>query len=179
MLEKRPRAQSLIETVVAIGIIVTAIVAILSVGLADLVLGQQSGERVIAINLAREGLEVVYAIRSSNELDPSQSWPYGLANSVYGDRVNFSSTSLMSGSFSGGTTIEYCTNCYLCLQANDTYLHCAQNEIFRRMVTVSDGDDLGGNCGANCEKKIVSVVHWEERGRPHTISLEARFTDWR
>ncbi|MCH7759773.1 hypothetical protein IID20_05470, partial [Patescibacteria group bacterium] len=92
MLEKSNSGQSLIETIVAVGIIVTAIVAILSVGLTDVVLGGQSGERVIAINLAREGIEVIYTIRNSNRLDPDQSWPYGLTNDDW--RINYSTTDL-------------------------------------------------------------------------------------
>ncbi|MCH7759661.1 hypothetical protein IID20_04880 [Patescibacteria group bacterium] len=70
-------------------------------------------------------------------------------------------------------------DCYLCQQENDTYTTCAQEEIFRRMITISAGDDLGDNCGNACEKKIVSTVYWQDRGRPHTISLETRLTDWR
>ena len=188
-------AQSLIETIVAIGIIITAIVAILSVGMANLVLGGQSAERITAVNLAREGLEVVVAIRSSNWLDPDQNWPYGLANDIY--ILNYSTESLVNdgdestedakgATFSGEETIENCTNCYLCLQDgegdesdNDTYIHCDSEDIFRRMISVSSGDDLGDNCAANCEKKVVSTVYWKERGYPHTISLEARLTDWR
>ncbi len=180
--------QSLIETIVAIGIIVTAIVAILSVGMANLVIGGQSAERVMAVNLAREGMEIVFAIRNSNWLDPSQDWPYGLTNDIY--IVNYDDDSLINDGnpltedsspavFSGDELIQNCTNCYLCQQADDTYIHCADEGIFRRMVTVSDGDSLGDNCAANCEKKIVSTVYWKERGYPRTISLEARLTDWR
>ena len=180
MLGKFNSGQSLIETIVAIGIIVTAIVAILSVGLTDVILGGQSGERVIAINLAREGIEVIYAIRNSNRLDPDQSWPYGLSNGDW--RINYSTTNLTGNeaAFSGGgSTIEDCTNCYLCQQENDTYVTCEQQEIFYRMVTISAGDVLGGNCPIDCEKQIVSTIYWQERGRPHTVSLETRLTDWR
>jgi len=62
MLEKPNKAQSLIETIVALGVIVTAVVAILSVGLAHTILGGESAERVMATNLAREGLEIIVAI---------------------------------------------------------------------------------------------------------------------
>lgn len=177
------QSQSLIETVVAIGIIVVAIVAILSIGLTDLALGQQSGERVLAINLAREGLEIIYAVRNSNELDPSKTWPYGLTNDDWW--VNFDDTELtgQEAAFSSGSIIEYCANCYLCRdETYDYYVQCVPTraeDIFRRMISISDGDDLAGNCGAACEKKIVSTVYWTERGRAHTISLETRLTDWR
>lgn len=174
-------AQSLIETIVAIGIVVTAIVAILSLGLTHLTLGGASSERVIAINLSREGIEVIHAIRDSNWLDPDQSWPYGLTpNDDY--ILNYNATSLTAATFDGAETIENCTNCYLCQDLTyDYYTHtdCVVEEVFRRMITISAGDDLGGNCSADCEKKIVSTVYWTEHENEHSVSIETRFTDWR
>lgn len=182
------KAQSLIETIVAIGIIIVAVVAILSLGLNQLVLGGQSAERVIATNLAREGIELVYAILNSNRLNPDQTWPYGLVNDIY--IINYNDVSLIDdgdpltedaapAEFSGDETIENCTNCYLCHQTNDSYTHCASEQVFRRMVAISNGDDLGGNCGDNCEKKIISTVFWRERATTFSLVLESRLTDWR
>ena len=178
MCAKQNKAQSLIETVVAIGIIVIAIVAILSVGLRSTILGGQSAERVQATNLTREGIEVIYAIVNSNRLDPDQDWPYGLTtNDIY--ILDYNATSLDTpATFDGSETIDNCTNCYLCKQASDLYIHCGSQQIFRRMVTISAGDDLGGNC-SSCEKKIVTTIHWFERGRVHTLTLESHLTDWR
>ncbi len=173
------KSQSLIETIVSIGILVTAIVAILSIGLTDISLGQQTGERVQAISLAREGIEVVDSIRSSNWLDPQNSWPYGLSNGSYA--IDFQSNSLNTASFSGGTSVSDCTNCYLCQdEANEYFYQCADSEAqFMRLITIEDGDDLGGNCSNDCEKHVKSQVYWEDRGKDHTITLEARFTNWR
>ncbi len=178
------KSQSLIESVVAISIVVIAVVGIMSVGLTSVRLGGQSEERVMAINLAREGIEIVSAVRNSNLLNPERSWPYGLINGLY--RVGFNPAGLVMGSdasFSGGTTVEYCINCQLCQHATAEYYYhndnnCAIRSPFHRLVVISTGDDLGGNCD-DCEKKVVSSVYWEERGRPHTISFETRFTDWR
>ena len=144
MKNKYSQAQSLIETIVAVNIVVIAVVAILGVGLAHLSLGGQSAERVAATNLAREGIEVILAIRNSNWLDPDLSWPYGLTN---GDHiVDFNSYSLTFATFDGTETIANCDNCYLCRQTSgdyvDTHLHCGSNEVFRRMITIADGDDL-------------------------------------
>ncbi len=179
MCEKQNKAQSLIETIVAIGIIVVAIVAILSVGLTSMVLGGQSSERVQATNLAREGIEVVNAIVSSNRLDPDQSWPYSMTNDIY--IIDYNDTVLdTAATFDGAETIDNCTNCYLCKQPSDLYTHtnCLSYQVFLRMVAVSTGDDLGGNC-SGCEKKIVTTIYWIERGREHTLSLESHLTDWR
>jgi len=178
------KSQSLIESVVAISIVVIAVVGIMSVGLTSVSLGGQSEERVVAINLAREGIEIVSATRNSNLLDPAQSWPYGLTNGSY--RVGFDPAGLVMNSdatFDGGITVEYCTNCRLCQHPDDEYYYhndaCVTWSPFHRLVTIEAGDDLGGNCSNDCEKKIISSIYWEERGKTHTISIETRFTDWR
>lgn len=178
------KSQSLIESVVAISIVVIAVVGIMSVGLSHVSLGGQSAERVVAINLAREGLEIVSAIRNGNLLDPEQSWPYELANNSY--RVGFNPAGLvMSIASPGGVSSpEDCTNCSLCQHTDQYYYHndscVASGETpFYRLITIANGDDLGGNCANDCEKKIISSVYWAERGRPHSLSLEVRFTDWR
>lgn len=173
-------SQSLIETIVAVGIIIVAIVAILGVGLTHLRLGGESGLRVIAINLAREGVELAITIKNSNQLDPDKSWPYGLTpNNEY--IVDYNDTSLTIASPDSGTTIENCTNCYLCQDGtNDYYYSCADTSaLFRRMVTIADGDNLDGNCSPNCEKKITATVYWVEHDNVNTISAETRLTDWR
>ena len=183
MCVKQNKAQSLIETVVAIGIIVVAIVAILSVGLTSLVLGGQSSERVQATNLAREGIEVINAIVSSNRLDPAESWPYGVTNGDW--IVNYNTTELSDNA--DNSSIVDCTNCYLCQQSSDLYTHvsCPFHQVFRRMVSISDGNDLGDNCvvvddpAYHCERKIISTVYWIERGREHSLILESHLTDWR
>ena len=185
------KSQSLIESVVAISIVVIAVIGTMSVGLTSVSLGGQSEERVVAINLAREGIEIVSATRNSNLLDPAQSWPYGLTNGSY--RVGFNPAGLVapptSTAIPGGVSdVESCTNCRLCRDANYEYYYhnnsCPTWSPFYRLVTIENIDNsyvdyLGGNCDNDCEKKVISSVYWEERGKAHTISFEVRFTDWR
>lgn len=175
---KQNSGQSLIETIVSVSIIVIAIVAILAVGLTLLVLGGQSAERVMAVNLAREGIEVVYAIVYSHRLDPDETWPYGLSNDDF--IANYNATELVTpATFDGAETIGNCLNCHLCKGDDDLHTHCGQQEVFRRLITIADGDDLTGNCAAVCEKKVTATVYWLERNRFHSVTLEGRLTDWR
>ena len=182
------KSQSLIESVVAISIVVIAVIGIMSVGLTSVSLGGQSEERVVAINLAREGIEIVSATRNSNLLDPAQSWPYGLTDGSY--RVGFNPAGLKVDADAvfegeGGDIIENCTNCRLCQDATDEYYYykdsCPTWSPFYRLVTIATciEEDDGCVSPADSEKKVISYVYWEERGRPHTISIESRFTDWR
>lgn len=181
------KSQSLIESVVAISIVVIAVIGIMSVGLTSVSLGGQSEERVVAINLAREGIEIVSAVRNSNLLDPGQSWPYGLIDGFY--RVGFDPTTGLKmdadAEFNGGTGVEHCDNCGICQHFKDEYYYHDDNcpiwSPFHRLVTIATCvDELDGCVSpADREKKVISSVYWEERGRPHIISIESRFTDWR
>ncbi len=60
--------QGLIETIVALGIIVSGIVGIMSLAIQNQTASEYSEERLIATNLAREGVEVVRNIRDTNWL---------------------------------------------------------------------------------------------------------------
>jgi len=159
--------QTLIEVLVAITITAIALAAILAVATSSISLGGQSGQRLLAVNLAREGIEIAQAIRSSNWLSTDQSWPYGLNNGNW--LVNYNSLNL---SVPNNADLQNCTNCWLCRQANDQYLHCSTAETYKRMITISDGD-------LSREKKVISTVWWQERSKIHTISLENRLTNWR
>jgi hypothetical protein len=82
---------------------------------------------------------------------------------------------------SGVSVAEDCTNCSLCQHSDEYYYHddfCPQTTPFKRLIIIEDGDDLAGNC-SDCEKKVTSLVYWEERGRGHSLSFETRFTDWK
>lgn len=159
--------QTLIEILVAITITALALTAILAAAISSISFGGQSGQRLLAINLAREGIEIVRVIRNSNWLLADQSWPYGLNNGNW--LVNYNSLNL---STPDNANIESCTNCWLCRQSNDQFLHCNTPATYKRMITISDGD-------LSQEKKIVSTVWWKERERVHTLSLESRLTNWR
>lgn len=60
--------QSLIETIVAMSILVTALVSCLGLTLYALAVSQNSQNELVAVNLAREGVEVVRMMRDSNWL---------------------------------------------------------------------------------------------------------------
>lgn len=66
---KNNNAQSLVETVVAVAIIMIGVVSTLTLAFATVRAGTESEARVIAVNLAREGIEVVKNIRDSNWLE--------------------------------------------------------------------------------------------------------------
>ncbi|MEA3249677.1 MAG: hypothetical protein U9Q03_04980 [Patescibacteria group bacterium] len=76
-MKARSAGQSLLEAIVASGIIVTAVGAALTLVQSSINAAKESDNRLIASNLAREGVEVVRAMRDSNWL-AGNDWDQGL-----------------------------------------------------------------------------------------------------
>lgn len=178
-------AQSLIETIVATGIITIALVGILSLALSTLSLGGQGAEWILAVNLGREELEICQTIRASNWFNENQSWPFGLNTGEW--VANYGDTSLTTSTPSG---ISNCLNCIVCFKPSDQSYFQADTggscsagtgvvTNYRRLITISSGDDLGGACSADCEQKVQVTVQWTHENQIHNFVLEKRFTDWR
>ncbi len=176
------KSQTLIETVVATGLIIIALTAIISLSLSSLAYGSQSVEWLIAINLAREGIETCRAIREGNWVNENASWPFGLTDGNF--VANAGAISLTTAS---NSNIDQCGNCRLCLdQTTKQYFHAEASgscgsrlsTVFRRLINITNITELP-DCGGNCEKKITVIIKWIEKGRPHTVSLETRLTNWR
>ena len=74
-----PRGQSMIEGMLAMTIIITAVSSSLALVQSSIVASRVSGSQVVAANLAREGIEVVRAMRDSNWL-AGQSFQAGLTD---------------------------------------------------------------------------------------------------
>jgi len=161
-------SQTLIELIISLGIAFIATSGILSLGISLLGSTGITSQKVMALNLTREGIEIVRAIRDSNRLNPASLWPYGLENGNW--VVSYSSTSLQIPATS--SNLEDCANCFLCQDGNGFLTPCFnENTLYKRMVSIEEVTPQ--------EKKIVSEVLWTERGRKHRFSLELRLTNWR
>lgn len=65
--------QSLLEAVIAIGVILVSTISATTVIVSTIGLGQASENRIVAVNLAREGIEIVRGVRDSNWQKRSQN----------------------------------------------------------------------------------------------------------
>jgi len=180
------KAQTLIEVLVATGLITVALLGILSLAASTFAFGGQITEWTTAVALAREGIEVCQAVRGNRWLNENESWPFGLEN---GDWIaNADATSLVPASSSN---INQCYNCLICFDpTTKKYFQADDNgscgsaipTTFRRLINISSGDDLGSFCPDppdDCEKKIRLTLQWTKRGQTYSISLEKRLTNWR
>lgn len=62
------RGQTLIEVLVAVGILLAGVIAVITLSIASLKADQLSSRKIVALNLAREAAEVLRNIRDSNWL---------------------------------------------------------------------------------------------------------------
>ena len=163
--KKNQSGVTLMETIIALGILITGITVSLSLMTSVIVFSQSSEQMIVVTNLAREGIELVRIIRSTD----------GFSSLAVGDKISV--IDYIDGdidlSNAGSSEISTCENCKLYLY-NGRYYHNSPPETsevtqFRRMVIIS-------NVGS--EKKIVSKIYWTERGREHNFKLETILTDW-
>ncbi len=175
--------QTLVEALVATSLIIAALLAILSLAFSTLSFAGQTAERVTAITLGREGIEVCQAIRGSRWLNERESWPFGLEN---GDWIADSDATTLTAA--SNSDIDDCNNCKICFnrttkkyfQADDNGDCGGQSTTpFRRLINISNGDNLGTVCNNDCEKKIRVSIKWTDQRGVHAVTTEKRLTNWR
>ena len=152
-LNKNNKGFTLLETIVATGVIVGGIVPLLTLMNNSLVLSFSSQDRLIAANLAAEGIEVIRNIRDNNRLQ-SLLWNNGLSDGNY--NVSYNSLSV----------IPYVD---IPLKINSSsgiydYSIGSDQTIFKRIISIT-------NLSAY-EMRVISTVNWQRRNRPYSITVE-------
>lgn len=149
---------TLIETIVAIGIIVIGLVSALGAITTALFYVSNIEDRLIAANLVAEGIEVARNIRDSNWLQ-NLAWNNGLADGDY--QAAYNSTSLSS--YSGSSLLLDSTGLYNYSFGNPTYY-------LRRISIVNL---------SSYEIRVISIVTWQKRGVTYSNSAEDHLFNWK
>ena len=194
--------QSLMELIVAIGVIVAGVLGILTLIIATILAGKEGSNRIIAINLAREGIEIVRSIRDGNSVDT--------AGSAWDDGLNGGSNATPIINSPGSTTavvldFNHNFNAVNYTQVkiyNDNYYVQGPSAggagiyFFRRLdlqAICRNQNDLRdekftsfGNCtieyGSNYDEvglRVISRVRWPSYNSSKEMTLEERLYDWR
>lgn len=195
--------QTLIETVVAIGLLTTGIIAGLAAAIAGLSASDQSLQQIVASNLAREGVEVVRKIRDSNWYNGSltdcdswfgtgtdqqcyQTWDNGIAGSAGGTdyRAIFdSSGNSWSLSTTGGGS-----QTRLYLMSNGVYSSTGAGAWqYSRVIRITR-DTAAPFSGNNPRLQVRSTVWWNNKRCPKVddpnattckVVVEDYLTNWK
>lgn len=182
--------QTLLETIIAIGVILIGILGALVLVVANVQASRQSINRVTAANLAREGIEVVRNLRDGNWLagktantNPN-SWYEGI---VINDSDAFPVMTVT------GSVVSWSLN------FNDVNFNAGAATCTRDFQTDPDtrvkiaGDEryVQGSAGTNTPYYRVlqitkpagtlivkSCVQWTERGTRREVVVEDQLTNW-
>lgn len=193
-MEKELKGQGLLEAVIAVAIIAVGLSAVLALAGNNLKVSNISAQQVIAVNLAREGVEIVRNIRDSNWLAglPFETDIIGTPSDTEGIlafdpaagtwQVDFG-----PDDFSDPDTIIYRND------QSGTYQGVHRQAqpsgytptIYRRLLYINPicanaMNDFSSNCGVGQLRglRILSTVQWSERGNTRSFSVEERLFDW-
>ncbi|HTM68422.1 MAG TPA: hypothetical protein VL426_03925 [Candidatus Binatia bacterium] len=195
--------QSMLEGVIATGIIVTAISSALTLVSSSINAEKESEALLTAGNLAREGIEAVRSIRDSNWL-AGAAFDTGLSSGTdySGIPMLSTATGLWSINFTpnvvtdAGTYVYRCSACAGAL-ASGVMLQASAPPVgtvrtpYQRLVTIDPlcDNDAGGytivSSGSNCGSaakigvRVMSKVRWTVGTRTRTLDMEERMLDWR
>lgn len=158
---------TLIEAIVAIGVISVGFVG-------SLVLISKSSsqsailkDRVVAAHLAEEGLEVVHNIRDTNWLK-GFDWRSGLVDTVNGT-VNYDSTDVVN---SDKQCLNWSGTLYL-----HTYTDVCNTSFKRRIEIETKTESVEGNNISYIEVK--SIVSWKEKNADKSLTIIDHLYDWK
>lgn len=155
---------SLLETTIAIAILVSAIVGPMALSSQSIRSASVARNTIIASNLAQEGIELVKNIRFSNRIK-NRPWMQrlGPCNSTNGCFID--AKDLDVGECSLNCTpfkFDNSLNLYNYDSGNDS--------IFRRIIKISNitGDEI----------KVQSSVKWSDKFGNHDFTLSTSMLDW-
>lgn len=195
MLSDNQKGQGLIEMLIAIGIILTAVVGGLSLMVASFSAERESSNRIIAANLAREGVEIARNLRDSSWIK-SQSFDSWLVN----PSNDYSAVPIydpVANSWQFNHLPDLMTD-----SDSEVYIDASgflnnsdigEKTIFRRLVNMNPicWDPLnmaesvaaeGTLCMAPTAKigiMVSSNVSWTDKKGTHTLTAEDRLYNWR
>ena len=149
---------TLLETIVAVGLIVTGLVAALALITTSLFYISNIQDRLAAANLIAEGIEVARNIRDNNWLQ-NKVWNDGLADGDY--QAAYSSMSLSS--YSGDP---------LLLDPSGLYNHTSgATTSYVRKISIANLSSY--------EIRIIATVTWQRRGTTYSSSAEDHLFNWK
>lgn len=154
---------TLLEVVIAVFFVTVSMGGVFTVIQKSFDIISISGSRLVAANLAQEGIEVVRNIRDTNWLE-GENWDTGLSAGEW--EVQYDDGD-------GDLTLWSDPGMYLNIDANGFYSYGAGDQTrFKRKIIISD--ELDGS------KKIIVDIMWKERGgKEYTYTAQGLLYDWK
>jgi len=193
-----------LETIVSLGIIVSGLVGMMNLTIANQSGSEDASERLVATNLGREGIEVVRGIRDTNWLSceitagalACNGWDEGLSSGTDTTAVplfdvasntwsiDFTPDAIMHDYArvwrrSSGTAANIGTQFQ---SADATHLDSTLTS-YRRLLDISSicaDKTIAASCaGEKIGMRIQATVAWASRGKDFSLTVEERLFNWR
>lgn len=196
--------QGLLETIIALGIIVSGLVGMLGLTISNQSASEDASERLIATNLGREGVEVVRSIRDSNWLSceialgalSCSNWDAGLVSGT--DTTAVPLFDVAANAWSIDFTPDAITHDYARVwrrtsgaavnigaqfQSADATPVDSTLTSYRRLLDIASicsDKTVGASCaGTKIGMRVQSTVAWTSRGKDFSLTIEERLFNWR
>lgn len=197
----------LVEGIVAIAILVTGIISVVSLSISNLSASESVEARLVAVNLAREGVEAVRSIRDgnwlkgyANETAGANAWDTGLTSLDTTDKTAIPVLNADTLAWSLDFTPNDFSSSATKLRRNQTrklYRQSVESAIpagetitpYSRLITIYSicRDALGTitnnnvTClsGTKIGLRVISRVEWTESGRTSGLDVEEWLYNWR
>ena len=163
---------TLLETIVALVLVVSALIGPFTLATRGVFGAKFSKNKIVALNLSQEGLELIRVMRENNVL-AGADWR-GLQGPCSGN-----CTRLQDGSYqpdvytvANGSTPPITTGAALLFDTSTSLYSQTSGTatLFTRVVTISTP--------ANDQMRIVSSITWMESNIPRRVDLEETLYNW-
>ncbi len=178
----------MVEVIVAIYILIVGIVGVMTLTITTTKAGAVSASKLIAANLAQEGIEVIKNIRDLHYEKPIAGYPVPSPEGCPGWNCWHAT---ISSDYLGNYLVQYNDTdlrAYVgeppsLLYDSSTGLYGLYNYTtgsaskynFKRVITLANTNPA--NPGVSI--KVISTVTWTENGRPHSLAAETDLWNWR
>lgn len=194
------RGQGLLETIVAIGVVMTGLVSVMALVISNLNTQRDAAMRYQAISLAREGIELVRNRRDTNWLTPDAgTWeglPEGGGTALGTDFI----PAFEPGSTDAVALIVAAEQGYQVCQADSGVFFqegdgCTEGveraTIFSRRITLEQFDcdaELPELNRMDCDSfsqqddvaiRVTALVTWQQGDRERNVTVTQTLYDWR
>lgn len=184
-MREKLRGQGLLETIVAIGIITTGLISVITLVVSNLTTQREAAFRYQAMNFAREGVELIRNIRDSNWLSGQEDVWFSL---VEGEVIPVFTSGSAEVAFESAETSS--TAIFQC--EDGSYVQgsasCTGLTPFSRMITLDildcgeetvACDGLPDDRQTRIAMRVAARVEWIDRERSRRVELSQLLYDWR
>jgi len=165
---------TIMEAIVAIFVITTGIVGVLSLVTQTISSATYSKNRLIAAYLAQEGIEIVRNIRDTEWLKTA-SWGSDICTSFPCEwEADYTTTSFLNDCGSGinYNCHNYSSNDFLRIDGGFYNYLFGNPTKFTRKITINNGPVSGSSLNIKVE------IFWQEKGKPYKFEAQENLYNW-